>query len=381
MPGFGRLKLSCALFELQGKDDVLSYFNVRIRCETHIVNTLYTLRRNNRPTIVSLKADVEITTPSTRGGNAVTVSKPLIDQANHLPQVMAEIMHEGHALELMDGDASHVPKLWVLAVIEKLKAVCGKYAREKNGGKMFVLSVLGIQSSGKSTLLNTMFGLHFNVSAGRCTRGAYTQLLPLNDSLRERIDCDYMLIVDTEGLRAPELQLEGVKHDNELATFVIGLADATIINIFGETPGDLDDVLQTSLHAFIRMRKIEMKPSCLFVHQNVQDILASSKSMVGRQKFQGKLYNMTQAAAKIENCEGEFSVFSHVIKFDDSKDVFYFPNLWKGDPPMTPVNIGYSENAYILKMALIKLTEREKTCRCSLETFKLRIQNLWEAVL
>ena len=310
-----------------------------------------------------------------------TVSKPLIDQANHLPQVMAEIMHEGHALELMDGDASHVPKLWVLAVIEKLKAVCGKYAREKNGGKMFVLSVLGIQSSGKSTLLNTMFGLHFNVSAGRCTRGAYIQLLPLNDSLRERIDCDYMLIVDTEGLRAPELQLEGVKHDNELATFVIGLADATIINIFGKAPGDLDDVLQTSLHAFIRMRKIEMKPSCLFVHQNVQDILASSKSMVGRQKFQGKLDNMTQAAAKIENCEGEFSVFSHVIKFDDSKDVFYFPNLWKGDPPMAPVNIGYSENAYILKMALIKLTEREKTCRCSLETFKLRIQNLWEAVI
>ena len=34
-----------------------------------------------------------------------------------------------HALELMDGDASHVPALWVLAVIEKLKVVCGKNAR------------------------------------------------------------------------------------------------------------------------------------------------------------------------------------------------------------------------------------------------------------
>ena len=45
---------------------------------------------------------------------------------------------------------------------------------------------------------------------------------------------DNRLIVDTEGLRAPELQVEGVKHDNELATFVIGLADTTIINIFGE---------------------------------------------------------------------------------------------------------------------------------------------------
>ena len=310
-----------------------------------------------------------------------TASKALIEQANRLPQVMAEIMSEGHALELMDGDASHVPILWVLAVLERLKGICDKNSRDKSGGKIFVLSVLGIQSSGKSTLLNKMFGLRFNVSAGRCTRGAYIQLLPLDVSLREEIDCDYMLIVDTEGLRAPELQLAGVKHDNELATFVIGLADATIVNIFGETPGDLDDVLQTSLHAFIRMRKIEMKPSCLFVHQNVPDILAGNKTMIGRQKFQGKLDSMTQAAAKVENCEGEFSLFSHVIKFDDSKNVFYFPSLWKGDPPMAPVNIGYSDSAQMLKTALIELTQRERTCRCSLQTFKMRVKSLWGAVL
>ena len=309
------------------------------------------------------------------------VPQTLKDKANSLPQIMAEIMDEGHALELMDGDASHVPTLWVLAVIEKLKAVCGKNAREKNGGKIFVLSVLGIQSTGKSTLLNTMFGLRFSVSAGRCTRGAYIQLLPLNNSLRQMIDCDYVLIVDTEGLRAPELQLEGLKHDNELATFVIGLADATIINIFGETPGDLDDILQTSLHAFIRMRKVEMNPSCLFVHQNVPDVLASSKSKLGRQKFHSKLDTMTQAAAKVENCEGQYNSFNQVIDFDDCKDVFYFPSLWKGDPPMAPVNIGYSESAQTLKTALKELTQRKQTCRCSLEIFKLRVQNLWSAVI
>ena len=51
----------------------------------------------------------------------------------------------------LDGDASHVPVTWVLAVIEKLKVVCGKDAREKNRGES-VCSVLGIQSTGKSTL-------------------------------------------------------------------------------------------------------------------------------------------------------------------------------------------------------------------------------------
>ena len=309
------------------------------------------------------------------------IPQSLKDKANCLPQIMAEIMDEGNALELMDGDASHVPTLWVLAVIEKLKAVCGKNAREKNGGKIFVLSVLGIQSTGKSALLNTMFGLHFNVSAGRCTRGAYIQLLPLNNSLRQMIDCDYVLIVDTEGLRAPQLQLEGLKHDNELATFVIGLADATIINIFGETPDDLYDILQISLHAFIRMRKVEMNPSCLFVHQNVPDVLASSKSKFERRKFHSKLDNMTQAAAKVEKCERLYNTFNDVIAFDESNDVFYFPSLWKRNPPMAPVNVGYSERAQKLKTALVKLIHKKQTCRCYLEVFKLRVKSLWEAVL
>ena len=309
------------------------------------------------------------------------VPQTLKDKADHLPQIMAEIMDEGHALELMDGDASHVPTLWVLSVIEKLKAVCGKNAREKNGGKIFVLSVLGIQSTGKSTLLNTMFGLHFNVSAGRCTRGAYIQLLPLNNSLRQIIDCDYVLVVDTEGLRAPELQLEGLKHDNELATFVIGLADATIVSIFGETPGDLDDILQTSLHAFIRMRMVDMNPSCLFVHQNVSDVLARDKNVLGRQKFYDKLNNMIQAVAKVENCEGQYNSFNQVICFDESKDVFYFPSLWKGDPPMAPVNIGYSKSAQTLKTALIELIHKKQTCHFSLDAFKLRVKSLWDAVL
>ena len=311
-----------------------------------------------------------------------TVSKALQHEVQCFPEIMADIMEEGLcALEIMDGDASHVPSLWVLAVIDKLKIVCGKSAREKNGGKTFVFSVLGIQSSGKSALLNTLFGLSFNVSAGRCTRGAYIQLLPLNNSLRQQNACDYILVVDTGGLRAPELQLEGLKHDNELATFVIGLADATIINIFGESPGDLDDILQTSLHAFIRMRNVEMSPGCLFVHQNVPDVLANSINQMGRKIFHNRLDNMTQAAAKVENCNEQYDSFRQVIDFDDKKHVFYFPWLWKGDPPMASVNMGYIESAQSLKTALIEIIQNKRTCRCSLGTFQLRIKQIWQAVL
>ncbi|XP_065917959.1 interferon-induced very large GTPase 1-like isoform X2 [Dysidea avara] len=311
--------------------------------------------------------------------NTGDIPDRLRDEAKHLPQVMAEIMGEGHALELMDGDVSHVPVTWVLAVIEELKVVCGKDAREKHGGKVFILSVLGIQSTGKSTLLNTMFGLRFNVGAGRCTSDAYMQLLPLNNSLRNEIGCDYVLIIDTGGLRSPQLQIlqhYGLKqHDNEFATFVIGLADVTIININGETLGDLGDILQTALHAFIRM-KCDMYPSCLFALQNVSH-LVSSKMLIP----QNKLDQMAQIAAKIENCSQLCKSFCDVIRFDDRTDVFYFPLLWKYDPPMALVNSGYTECAHELRNAIFRLVKSKKITTYYLGTLKFRIEKLWHAVL
>ena len=182
---------------------------------------------------------------------------------SQLPKVAAELLINGHPLELMDGDAAHIPLKWVIAVISEVKVLL------KNP-RVFVLSVLGLQSTGKSTLINTTFGLQFNVSAGRCTRGAFMQLVPISDELRCEVKCDYILVVDTEGLRAPELEPQKMQqHDNELATFAIGIANETMINIYGETPGDMDDILQTAVHAFIRMKSVNLHPSCQFVHQNV----------------------------------------------------------------------------------------------------------------
>lgn len=39
--------------------------------------------------------------------------------------------------------------------------------------RAIVVTVLGPQSSGKSTLLNFLFGCDFATSEGRCTRGVY----------------------------------------------------------------------------------------------------------------------------------------------------------------------------------------------------------------
>ncbi|KAF4804762.1 hypothetical protein TURU_004888 [Turdus rufiventris] len=66
-----------------------------------------------------------------------------------LPEIAAELMVSGYPVELMDGDASYLPLCWVGAIFDSLI--------ERLGDKrVFVLSVLGIQSTGKSTLLNAI---------------------------------------------------------------------------------------------------------------------------------------------------------------------------------------------------------------------------------
>lgn len=292
-----------------------------------------------------------------------------------LPQLAVEALIAGFPLEIMDGEASHIPVTWIQAVITCLE-------KKYDDKKIFVLSILGVQSSGKSTLLNTMFGLHFKVSAGRCTQGAFIQLLEIDESLKNELKCDLILIVDSEGIRAPELLNKNFEeHDNKLATFVIGLADLTIINIFGEASADISDILQTVVHALIRMKQVEKHSSCIFVHQNVTG-KNIDKTLEGMQMHTllTKLDNTTKMIAKEEECEEKYTKFQDVISFNEDTDIHNFNGLWKGNPPMAPINPGYSENASNLKKALLTVISKYK-CSCTFSGFKYRIINVWEAIL
>uniref|UniRef100_A0A8C5TJP3 VLIG-type G domain-containing protein n=1 Tax=Malurus cyaneus samueli TaxID=2593467 RepID=A0A8C5TJP3_9PASS len=65
--------------------------------------------------------------------------------------------------------------------------------------------------------------------AGRCTRGAFMQLIPVDEELQQDVGFDFVLVVDTEGLRAIEMaNKHSLNHDNELATFVIGIGNLTV---------------------------------------------------------------------------------------------------------------------------------------------------------
>ncbi|XP_073685413.1 up-regulator of cell proliferation-like [Garra rufa] len=294
-------------------------------------------------------------------------------QLEHLPKLCAQLLLDGFSLELVDGDSSNIPEKWITSVFSELNTL----VQPKN--KIMVVTVLGVQSSGKSTLLNTMFGVQFAVSSGRCTRGAFMQLIKVTEELAAELKCDYIVIIDTEGLKSPELaQLDNsYEHDNELATLVVGLSDVTIVNIAMENSTEMKDILQIIVHAFLRMKEIGKKHTCLFVHQNVADVSAHDSNMRDRKFLLEQLNEMTQAAAKMEN-KLEFKKFTDVINYDTETGDHYIPGLWHGNPPMAPVSIGYTESVYALKKHIMEIFRGYKPS--DINDFLRWTKDLWTAV-
>ncbi|XP_064621207.1 interferon-induced very large GTPase 1-like [Lineus longissimus] len=305
-----------------------------------------------------------------------TAEKQSQDVRNRLPNypvMAAKLLLQGQPIEIMDGNASVVPLCWIKAIFRSLREVAGNK-------KIFVISVLGVQSSGKSTLLNTMFGLQFPVSAGRCTRGLYMQLF----SVDRNLPYDYIMVIDTEGLRAPELGTDDYNHDNELATLVIGLGDVTILNIKGENIAEMKDVLQIAVHAFLRMkivnRNIKLQQSCIFTHQNVAGVAANEQMIQGRHQLLESLDEMAKQAAIQENIT-DVMTFKKVIDFHEEKHVWYFSDLWQGDPPMAPTNPGYSKRVQEVRDCIMNDIALKKERFLTFDDMETHIEDLWNGIL
>ena len=305
-----------------------------------------------------------------------TSSSTTADEISQLPGLAAEMLLDGYPLELLDGDASNIPERWVTDVLMELHKKVGQRSR------LLVMTVLGVQSTGKSTLLNTMFGVQFPVSSGRCTRGAFMLFLKVGEDLRSELNCDFIVLIDTEGLKSPDLeQLEdSYEHDNQLATFVIGLSDATIINIAMENAAEMKDVLQIAVHAFLRMKEIGKKPVCHFVHQNVSSVSAHDKTMTQKKHLLDQLNEMTQIAAQMEK-KPSITEFTDVLDYDMDKNNWNIPGLWHGTPPMAPVNTGYSEAVAHFKKNLLQTVKKDPCNEVSqIPEFLEWMRSLWQAV-
>ncbi|XP_060592366.1 interferon-induced very large GTPase 1-like [Ruditapes philippinarum] len=309
--------------------------------------------------------------------DSATLELPPLSQ---MSSIIARLVADGHQLELIDGESFYMPYKWIKAVINDVDQYIG-------AGKALALSVLGLQSSGKSTFLNTMFGCQFSTRTGRCTRGIHAQLIPVDTAkLKNRLsDYNFIFVIDTEGLRSPELSNIRHEHDNELATAITGIGDITLVNIMGENTSEIRDILQVIVHALLRLKMtnkdLDIKKSCCFIHQNVTDTSASENMMTGLNKLIQTLDEMTEESAKSENIKN-ITTFNHVIEFDINSQVWYLKNLWQGNPPMARVNTEYSERVMEIKSSILKkaFTIKDKSYK-SLNDITEHAYNIWKGVL
>ncbi|KAG8015076.1 Interferon-induced very large GTPase 1 [Nibea albiflora] len=288
-----------------------------------------------------------------------------------LPALCAQMLLDGFPLELVDGDVANIPMKWITEVLTQLHYIL------QSSSKVKVITIIGAENSGKSTLLNTMFGVRFAVSKGRCTRGAFIQVITVNKDISEALGCDCIIIIDTEGLKSHQLVQADHSHerDKEVASLAVALSDATIISISKDTSSE-EDILEKVLHAFTRVKDVGIKPLCHFVYSNMSDMERTG----GRRTGEELMVNLNQMIQKdIRMKKANVTKISDVMEFDPDTCSRDIPPLWDGTPPMAHFSVEYSETARALKMQLIRdLKKCEK--RGDLTHFTRRLKSYWKAV-
>ncbi|CAG8466051.1 3762_t:CDS:2, partial [Racocetra fulgida] len=214
-----------------------------------------------------------------------------------LPELYAELLIGGHTIELLDGDAGTISE-------SLFSAICKHIHKLYPNLRIFVVSILGLQSSGKSTLLNALFACRFAVSVGRCTRGLFMRLLFLDKDLSNQLGVDAFVLIDTEGLGAPEKmnEPESKKKDRILATFAMGVSNLTILNVLGESTRDLTEILQIAIVTMARLEKADIAPDIRMV-QHVSERNAEKLSEP-EQKFREALQEALKIADEQDTVMG-----------------------------------------------------------------------------
>jgi hypothetical protein len=308
-----------------------------------------------------------------------------------LPMLAARHLLDGFSLELLDGDAGMLEESWINAVFRELNVLLTKPGNDKRPSRIFVLSVMDVQSSGKSTLLNLMFGTRLRASAGMCTRGVNIQLLKAED----RSEYDYVLILDTEGVRAPEFSgLEGATwRDNRLATFSILPADATIIMINNEEDTAAREVLPIVMLAYQQSELAakstnQLNTKLFFVYTRIDTNEKSKLSGIA----QSLSLELRKAAADLENSQrhitndsnnGEQNFASELLHDFRTDDIQFLGKLKVRDrPPEDVPEFDYGHDIVKLNAYIYDRVTKSSPCWQARELSKFAdyMNAIWQCV-
>ena len=160
----------------------------------------------------------------------------------HRPEIQTFLQEQyfnyiqaGFPFEIVDGDNFYYQHAFLEQVFRPMR-----------GQKILVISIIGPQNSGKSTLLNYMFGTLFDVRDGRCTRGIYGSFVKSN-----RPDYDSILLIDTEGLLG--IEREDKEYDRRIVLFCLAVSHIVMVNMIGEVTVTVQDMLKLCADSLDKM--------------------------------------------------------------------------------------------------------------------------------
>jgi septin family protein len=137
-------------------------------------------------------------------------------------------------------------------------------SEEEKEEEIFVVSVVGPQSSGKSQVLDNLFGTQFLSKRERGTRGIQGCLIDIHSQNKFK----KMLILDTERIQSAEAVDED--FDKRFMFYLLSMSHLVLICNMGEMNESTQDTIKLANECILQLReKLDHQPQVNIVMSNV----------------------------------------------------------------------------------------------------------------
>lgn len=215
---------------------------------------------------------------------------------DHLKNRIIDLLLGGFSLELVDGENLEFKPSFFIDFMSRIGT-----------SNVCTVGCMGPQSSGKSTLLNYMFGTLFHTSQGRCTSGLYMSIQRIRDPESQ---IKYLIIVDSEGLHSAERS--DPEYDRKICSFILNNIDLLLVNVKGEMKSSMTRDLEITLFTANKLKSFKKVPEIYFVfnQSNVKD--PETKNRLFRQ-----VKNMNENILKgVNQTKTSLAMPKEILKFD-----------------------------------------------------------------
>lgn len=283
------------------------------------------------------------------GGKSKDVSR--------LPGVAAKLLLYGIPLILMDGDTSTVPIRWLGCVFAELKRCL-----PQEHCRMRVLTSLGIHHARNAEVLSALFAVTF--PGGRTTKGVYMLIFSVPDHLKVDMGCDFLLLVNLEGLSSDETKSI---TNHELATVAAGLSDILLLNVSPHASRELEGNLALTVNTLLCIKELGSMPFChlLLQGEGIHSILQASQLK--------RVFDVLQN--KSPNLDGDLYVQA-------ANCVTAVKGPWQNMSLAETVDLRHSRDVVKLKQNLFGALGKcaATTKAAGLPEFMGRLRAIWDAV-